>query len=68
MCNWNYHYHVISIKIETIQNYAERELTIEVIKELQELINKRREIPVLEINIIHKIKAKQYSSSYEKTS
>ena len=64
----HYHYHEISIKIETIQNHAERELTTEVIKELQELINKRREIPVLEINIIHKIKAKQYSSSYEETS
>ncbi len=64
----HYHYHEISIKIEAIQSHAERELTIEVIKELQELIDERREIPVLEINIIHKIKAKKYSSSYEETS
>ncbi len=64
----HYHYHEISIKIEAIQSHAERELTTEVIKELQELIDERREIPVLEINIIHKLKAKQYTSSYEETS
>ena len=63
----HYFYHKISIKIEAIQNHAERELTVETVKELQELINERREIPVLEINIIHKLKAKQYSSSYEET-
>ena len=62
-----YFYHKISIKIEAIQNHAERELTVETVKELQELINERRKIPVLEINIIHKLKAKQYSSSYEET-
>lgn len=64
----HYHYHEISIRIEAIQSHAERELTAEVIKELQELIDERREIPVLEINIIHRLKANQYSSSYEKTS
>lgn len=58
----------ISIKIEAIQSHAERELTAETVKELQELIDERREIPVLEINIIHKLKAKQYSSSYEESS
>lgn len=63
----HYHYHEISIRIEAIQSHAERELTAEVIKELQELIGERREIPVLEINIIHKLKAKQYSSSYEES-
>ena len=63
----HYFYHKISIKIEAIQNHAERELTDATVKELQELINERREIPVLEINIIHKLKAKQYSSSYEET-
>ena len=63
----HYFYHKISIKIEAIQNHAERELTVETVKELQELINERRKIPVLEINIIHKLKAKQYSSSYEET-
>ena len=63
----HYSYHKISIKIEAIQNHAERELTDETVKELQELINERREIPVLEINIIHKLKAKPYSSSYEET-
>ena len=47
---------------------AERELTAETVKELQELIDERREIPVLEINIIHKLKAKRYSSSYEEIS
>ena len=64
----HYKYHEISIRIEAIQSHAERELTAETIKELQELINERREIPVLEINIIHKLKAKQHSSSYEETS
>lgn len=63
----HYHYHEISIKIDAIQSHAERELTAEVIKKLQELIDERREIPVLEINIIHKLKAKRYSSSYEET-
>ena len=63
----HYSYHKVSIKIEAIQSHAERQLTVETVKELQELINKRREIPVLEINIIHKLKAKQYSSSYEET-
>lgn len=37
----------ISIKIEAIQSHAERELTAETVKELQELIDERREIPVL---------------------
>ncbi|SDA22617.1 hypothetical protein SAMN02910447_02189 [Ruminococcus sp. YE71] len=64
----HYSYHKTSIKIEAIQSHAERELTAETVKELQELINGRREIPVLEINIIHKLKAKRYSSSYEETS
>ncbi len=64
----HYFYHKISIKIDAIQSHAERELTAETVKELQELIDERREIPVLEINIIHKLKAKRYSSSYEETS
>ena len=42
-----YFYHKISIKIEAIQNHAERELTVETVKELQELINERRKIPVV---------------------
>lgn len=64
----HYKYHEISIRIEAIQSHAERELTAEAVKELQELIGERREIPVLEMNIIHTKKAKQYSSLYEKTS
>lgn len=64
----HYHYHVISIKIETIQNHAERRLTTEDISELQALINEIRGIPVLEINLVHKMKAKKYSTSYEETS
>ena len=64
----HYSYHKTSIKIDAIQSNAERELTAETVKELQELIDERREIPVLEINIIHKLKAKRYSSSYEETS
>ena len=64
----HYSYHKTSIKIDAIQSHAERELTAETVKELQELIDERREIPVLEINIIHKLKAKRYSSSYEETS
>lgn len=64
----HYSYHKTSIKIDAIQSHAERELTAETVKELQELIDERREIPVLEINIIHKLKAKRYSSSYEEPS
>lgn len=64
----HYNYHVLSIKIETIQNHAERYLTEEIISELQDLINERRGIPVLEINLIHKRNAKKYSTSYEETS
>lgn len=64
----HYSYHKTSIRIDAIQSHAERELTAETVKELQELIDERREIPVLEINIIHKLKSKRYSSSYEETS
>ena len=53
-----YNYHDISIRIEAIQSHAERELTAETVKELQELIDERREIPVLEMNFIHTKKAK----------
>lgn len=64
----HYHYHEISIKIDAIQSHAERDLTAETVKELQGLIDERLKIPVLEINIIHRLKAKQYSSSYEEIS
>lgn len=64
----HYKYHEISIRIDAIQSHAERELTAETVKELQELIDERREIPVLEINIIHRLTANQYSSTYEETS
>lgn len=61
----HYSYHVISIQIEAIQNHIKNKLTTENIKDLQSLINKRRSIPVLEINLIHKMKAKQHSESYK---
>lgn len=61
----HYNYHVISIQIETIKNHIENKLTTENINDLQSLINKRRSIPVLEINRIHKTKAKKFSESYE---
>lgn len=64
----HYKYHVISIKIETIQNHIETQLTPYNIAKLQDLINKRREITVLEINIIHRNKAKKYSTLYEEIS
>ena len=61
----HYKYHVTSIKIETIQNHIENQLTTDSIMKLQDLINKRRSIPVLEVNFIHRKKANKYSKSYE---
>lgn len=61
----HYNYHIISIKIETIQEYIENQLTTDNIEKLQNLINQRRSIPVLEINLIHKKRANKYSNSYE---
>lgn len=61
-------YYDTSIKIEAIQEHIETHLTQDGIEDLQKLINERRSIHVLEINFIHKKKAKQYSTSYEETS
>lgn len=64
----HYKYHVISIKIETIHEHIENQLTTDNIEKLQNLINKRRSIPVLEINLAHKKRANKYSDSYEQIS
>ena len=64
----HYNYHVISIKIETIQKHIENKLTTDNIKKLQLLINERRNIPVLEINFIHRKKAKELSDLYRNIS
>lgn len=64
----HYKYHVISIRIEEIHKYIENRLTSDGIKELQKLINERRTIPVLEINLIHRIKAYINSITYERIS
>ncbi len=63
----HYKYHVISIKIETIRDHIENHLTADDIEKLQLLINERRSIPVLELNLIHKKKANKYSNSYDET-
>lgn len=64
----HYKYHVISIKIETIQDHIENQLTTDGVNKLQALISNRRTIPVLEVNLIHRKKANKYSKSYEDTS
>jgi len=61
----HYKYHVISIQIETIRNLIETQLTENNIEKLQSLINERRNIPVLEINFVHRKKAKELSSTYD---
>lgn len=61
-------YYDISIKIDAIQYHIENHLTTDDIVKLQALIDERRNIPVLEINLIHRKKAKKFSSSYEETS
>lgn len=61
-------YYDTSLKIEAIQEHINNNLTSEGVEKLQDLINERRCIPVLEINLIHRKKAKKYSTSYEKTS
>ena len=64
----HYKYFVISIQIDTIKNHIENHLTKDNINELQELINERRSIPVLECNLIHKIKARFLSKTYDNIS
>ena len=61
----HYRYHVISIQIETIRKHIETQLSTKNIEELQLLINQRRNIPVLEINFVHRKKAKTLSSTYK---
>ena len=60
-----YKYAIISTKIDTFQECIENNLTSDNIVKLQSLIDERRIIPVLEINRIHKSKAKEFSNLYE---
>ena len=58
-------YNKISTKIDAFQECLESNLTADNIVKLQSLIDERRTIPVLEINLIHQNKAKKYSNLYE---
>ena len=61
-----YNYHCISEQLTGATEAIENNLTVEGIESLQKLIDKRRSLPVLESNIIHKINAKVFSSRYLK--
>ena len=61
-------YYDASLKIEAIQEHIESHLTMDGIQKLQNLINERRRIPVLEINLMHKKNAKKLSSTYRSIS
>ena len=63
----HYKYHKTSISIDTLLAHAEKHLSSDDIHDLQNLINDRRYIQVLEINFIHKFKAKKYSSLYQES-
>ena len=61
-----YNYHCISEQLTGATEAIENNLTVEGIESLQKLIDRRRSLPVLESNIIHKIKAKVFSARYLK--
>lgn len=60
--------HRIFLKIQGASELLEKSKTIENIEALQLMIEKRREIPVLEVNAIHKRFAKKLSDHYKKIS
>lgn len=61
-----HNYHRISEQLTGATMALENNLTLEGVESLQKLINERRSLPVLESNIIHKIKAKVFSARYLK--
>ncbi len=64
IATWNYF--MTSHSIDVSQEFVENDLTEKNIIKLQEAINRRRAIPVMEINLYHKLKAKHFSMAYEK--
>lgn len=55
----------ICSSIKTITGLQSDAINLYVIEELQKLINERREIQLLEINIIHNKNASKWSDLYE---
>lgn len=64
----HYNCHKISLYIRGARNLVENSKTLENIQELQRMIEKRRNISVLEINGIHKKLAAKLSQRYRKIS
>lgn len=64
----NARYYYISIKIDGAKEILENGKTLDTIVALQEKINERRSLLVLENNFIHKLKAKSFSELYQKIS
>lgn len=62
----HYNYHKISLEIQGARNLVKNSKTPENIQGLQRMIEKRREIPVLEVNQIHKKIAAKLSQHYKK--
>jgi len=61
----NIHYVHLSMKMNAIIETPDTEKHTSQIEHLQELICSRREFPVLEINILHKLNALKWSETYE---
>lgn len=61
-------YGVLSRELLGATRVLENSLSLEAIQNLQKLIDNRRKLPVLESNLIHKIKAKKLSDRYIKIS
>lgn len=58
-------YQKVSIEIDAVLLLVEKDIRMSLVESLQELIDKRRTIEVLEINLFHKKKAKALSEEYE---
>lgn len=63
----NIEYYLLSVKIDAVIENLSRARSADNIIELQKLINKRRAIPVLERNSIHKSNARKLSELYKTT-
>ena len=62
----NVKYFWLSKKIDDYVSAMNESRTEKQIEQLQKLINKRRAMPILEINAVHKKVAKQLSELYQK--
>ncbi|MBO5167298.1 MAG: hypothetical protein J6B90_11970, partial [Lachnospiraceae bacterium] len=64
----HYNCHKIFLKIQGACDLVEKSKSTENIQALQKMIEKRREIPVLEVNGIHKKLAAKLSQRYKRIS